>query len=210
MPLAYSCFISYRHDSVQIAKDFQDALENEISLLLDLPVYRDEERLHAGDFYNRELEMALCKSACMVMIYIPRYFDERSTYCAREFRAMELLEKQRLDDLRNAGVAHNSGLIIPIVYRGHDILPKYIKDQRQYHDFETYFLGGKTQRNNKKYLTAVKDIADYIFRRCQELNTLPSDPCNHCDSFGIPSNVEIGDWLSGMLPPRPIFPGREN
>jgi hypothetical protein len=209
MPFTYSCFISYRHDSVQIAKDFQDALENELSLLLDLPVYRDEERLHAGDFYNQELETALCKSACMVMIYIPRYFDEKNTYCAREFRAMELLEEQRLEDLRKIGVEHNSGLIIPIVYRGCDILPKYVKDRRQYHNFETYLLGGKT-RKNKNYLMAVKDVADYVFRRCTELDNLPTDPCNCCDTFEIPSDVEITDWLSGMLPPRPKFPGREN
>ncbi|HET9909818.1 MAG TPA: TIR domain-containing protein, partial [Anaerolineales bacterium] len=83
MPIKYSCFISYKHDSVNIARDFQDALENEISLLLNLPVYRDEERLHAGDFFNSALAQALCQSACMVMIYIPRYFDKASTYCAR-------------------------------------------------------------------------------------------------------------------------------
>ena len=98
MPLVYSCFISYRHDYVQIAEDFQDALENELSLLINLPVYRDEERLQGGDFYNSRLAKALCRSACMVMIYTPRYFDARSTYCAREFRAMELLEEDRISD----------------------------------------------------------------------------------------------------------------
>jgi hypothetical protein len=209
MPITYSCFISYRHDSVQIARDFQDALENELSLLIDLPVFRDEERLRPGDFFNRELEMALCKSACMVVIYIPRYFDERSTYCAREYRAMELLETQRLENLKKVGVTHNSGLIIPIIYRGRDVLPVYISNNRQFHDFETFYLGGRTQRGNKRYLTAVKDIADYIFRRCRELNSLPSDPCDCCGTFEIPKTAEISDWIGNVLPPRPIFPGRE-
>ena len=208
MPIKYSCFISYKHDSVNIARDFQDALENEISLLINLPVYRDEERLHAGDFFNSALAQALCQSACMVMIYIPRYFDEASPYCAREFKAMEQLETQRLLALKKGGNVNSSGLIIPVVYRGLDILPKKITTNRHFHNFEPYFLGGRTQKNNKKYLIAVKDIASYIFQRCLDLSNLSTDPCGYCNDFEIPSTAKISHWLNTMLPPRPKFPGR--
>lgn len=208
MPIKYSCFISYRHDSVNIARDFQDALEEELSLLINLPVYRDEERLHAGEFFNEALASALCQSACMVMIYIPRYFDGVSTYCAREYKAMEGLETQRIEKLKRNGIDNSNGLIIPIVYRGLDILPKPISTKRHFHNFEPYFLGGRTLKNNKKYLVAVKDIANYILNCCQDLNCLPSDPCSRCDDFEIPTTAKISGWLNTMLPPRRGFPGR--
>lgn len=208
MPLSYSCFISYRRDSVKIAKDFQDALETELSLLLNLPVYRDEERLEGGDFFNSKLEQALCKSACMIMIYIPKYFDEESTYCAREFKAMELLEEGRLNKLREHGVIADSGLIIPIIYRGREIVPSYVMNSRNFYDFETYYLGGKTYKK-KEYLLSVKQIANYIFDRCRELTALSIDPCNGCDSFSFPEEDELNGWLDELLPPVPVFPGRE-
>jgi hypothetical protein len=208
MPIKYSCFISYRHDSVAIAKEFQDALESELSLLINLPVYRDEDRLQAGQFFNKALANALCRSACMVMIYIPRYFELASPYCAREYKAMVQLESQRLANLKRIGNVNPNGFIIPVAYRGHDFLPKQIKNNRQCHNFEPYFLGGKTQKNNRNYLLAVKDIANYIFQRCQDLNSLPSDPCGRCGSFVIPNKSQISRWLNTMLSPRPSFPGR--
>jgi hypothetical protein len=208
MPLSYSCFISYRRDSVRIAKDFQDALETELSLLLNLPVYRDEERLEGGDFFNNKLEQALCRSACMVMIYIPKYFDEESTYCAREFKAMELLEEDRLTKLKAHGIVGDSGLIIPIIYRGRDFMPVYVSGNRNYYDFESYYLGGRTYKR-KEYLLSVKQIANYIFNRCIELNSLSVDPCNGCETFSLPREEELDGWLDELLPPHPIFPGRE-
>lgn len=208
MPIKYSCFISYRHDSVAIARDFQDALENELSLLINLPVYRDEERLQAGDFFNPALASALCQSACMVMLYIPRYFDEQSTYCAREFKAMEQIETERIEKLKKNGHHTSSGLIIPIVYRGLEILPQKISTNRHFHNFEPYFLGGRTLKNNKKYLLAIKDIANYIFHRCQDLNNLPTDPCSGCSNFEIPTKSKISGWLNAVLPPKQNFPGR--
>lgn len=208
MPIKYSCFISYRHDSVKIARDFQDDLENELSLLINLPIYRDEERLRPGDFFNKALASALCQSACMVMIYIPRYFDEHSVYCAREFKAMEQLETQRIEKLKKNGGDSSSGLIIPVVYRGLEILPQKISSNRHFHNFEPYFLGGKTLKNNRKYLTSIKNIANYIFYRCQDLNGLPTDPCEDCGDFEIPTKSKISGWLNSVLPPRPNFPGR--
>lgn len=208
MPIKYSCFISYRHDSVTMAKEFQDALESELSLLINLPVYRDEERLEPGQFFNDALAKALCQSACMVAIYIPRYFEFASPYCAREFKAMEYLETQRLTKLKKIGISDPNGFIIPVAYRGHDILPKSIKSKRQCYNFEPYFLGGKTQKGNKNYLVSVKNIASYIFNRCQDLNKLPSDPCVGCGSFVIPKKSQISSWLRTMATPVPHFPGR--
>ena len=208
MPFSYSCFISYRNDNAQIAKDFQESLEDELSLLLNQPVYRDEERLHGGDFYNVKIARALCRSACMVMLYIPKYFDEGHIYCAREFRAMELLEQERLVHLKANGLPDDCGLIIPVVYRGCDVLPQYIKGSRNFYDFEAFFLGGRTQKRNHKYLLSMKEIANYIFQRCRDLNSLPLDPCDCCDSFDIPNESDLNGWLDNLLPSQQKFPGR--
>lgn len=204
MPLAYSCFISYRNDNAQIAKDFQEALEQELSLLLNLPIYRDEERLSGGDFYNTRIARALCRSACMVVLYIPRYFDESHTYCAREYRAMELLEEERIA----SGLPAEHGLIIPIVYRGEKFLPPYIKNKRRYYDFEAFYLGGKTKKTKQEYLISVKDIAHYIFARCNDFNSLHLDPCSCCDSFDLPAESDLNGWFEDLLPSKPKFPGR--
>src|SRR5262245_13808013 len=99
MAINYACFISYRHGQSQLSEriisDLATALSNELSLYTSKKVYVDRERLKGGDFYNEHLARALCESACMIMVFTPTYFDEQSTFCAREFKAMEFLEAKR-------------------------------------------------------------------------------------------------------------------
>ena len=207
MPIKYSCFISYRSPSAELARDFHSSLDRELRHWTPLPIYRDETRLHPGDFFNRELALALCESACMVMIYTPTYFDKFSTYCAREYKAMEILESRRLAQLgyeRN----YQHGLIIPVVYRGVDIFPAYVSGVRNYYKFDKFHVCGKSYLRNNQYQDLIKQIAIYIYERCNELNALDVDPCEICGSFEIPPAEEIHGWLSPLLPPKPIFPGR--
>jgi hypothetical protein len=205
MPIKYSCFISYRRSSAEYARDFHLSLERELSLWTPLPIYRDETRLSGGDFYNKELALALCESACMVMIYTPTYFDKINTYCAREYRAMEQLEAQRLNQLGFKKDNQHS-LIIPVIYRGLEYFPNPIKSLRAYYQFE-FSVIGKTYVRRKEYQESIKEIAEYIYERCNELNTLDYDPSA---SFEIPRNEEILEWLTSLLPPKPIFPGRQS
>ena len=207
MPIKYSCFISYRSPSAELARDFHSSLDRELRHWTPLPIYRDETRLRGGDFFNRELALALCESACMVMIYTPTYFDQLSTYCAREYKAMEILEARRLEQLgyeRN----YQHGLIIPVVYRGVDIFPRYVSSIRNYYKFDSFHICGKSYLRNNQYQDLIKQIAKYIYDRCNELNALDEDPCEICGSFEIPPTNEIHGWLSPLLPPKPIFPGR--
>jgi hypothetical protein len=207
MPIKYSCFISYRSPSVELARDFHYSLERELRHWTPLPIYRDETRLRAGDFFNRELALALCESVCMVMIYTPTYFDKFSTYCAREYKAMEILESRRLEQLgyeRN----YQHGFIIPVVYRGVDIFPAYVRGVRNYYKFDSFHVYGKSYLRNNQYQDLIRQIAVYIYERCNELNALDVDPCEVCGSFEIPPAEEIYGWLSPLLPPKPIFPGR--
>ena len=206
MSIKYSCFISYRSPSAELAQEFHSYLESELSHWIPLPIYRDETRLHGGDFYNQELALALCESACMIIIFTPTYFDKISTYCAREYKAMELLEEKRLDTL---GFPKNRrhGLIIPVVYRGNTKVPDNIKNKRHFYDFVNWDISGKANLKNPEYKRDINDIAEYIRERYDELCVVEDEISSECNLFNFPSDVEISDWLESMLPPKPKLPG---
>lgn len=114
MPFQYACFISYRHGQRKLAEriinDLYETLSGELELLRDEQVFLDRERLRGGYFYNEALAEALCHSACMIVVFTPTYFSRNHTYCAREYKAMEELEKKRLR-LLSGSVHKNRGLI---------------------------------------------------------------------------------------------------
>lgn len=210
MPLQYSCFISYRHLSQDddITQNLVSSLKTELPRVLDMDIYVDKERLKGGDFFNNELSKALCESVCLIVVYTPTYFSKKNTYCAREYKAMELLEEQRLHAL---GFPKNKkhGLIIPIVYRGDKKLPKNIKNERQYYLFEDFQISCRDNLKNPEYARKIKEIGEYIQERCEELLVVEDDVCKSCDDFDFPADHDISDWLESMLSPKPKLPGRE-
>jgi len=208
MPLQYSCFISYRHSQDDIVQDLVTSLGTELGRWLDMEVYVDKGRLKGGDFFNNELAKALCESVCLIVVYTPTYFSKHHSYCAREYRAMEQLEEQRLHTL---GLPQNKqhGLIIPIVYRGDKKLPESIKNERQYYLFEAFQISGRDNLENPEYAEKIKEIAEYIEERCEELRVVEEEVCASCDTFDFPAEHDISDWLESMLPPQPKLPGRE-
>jgi hypothetical protein len=202
MPFRYSCFISYRHGQRKLAEriinDLYDALANEIETLLDEEVFVDRERLKGGTFYNEELASALCESACMIVVFTPTYFDKKHTFCAREYKAMEQLELQRLK-LLGKSVDKRRGLIIPIVFRGGKYIPTEIKDRRQYYSFEDFQLSDVEISRHPNYASKIKEIAEYIADRYKALSSLPDDVCVGCSEFKLPTDGEITEWLNGMV-----------
>jgi len=208
MTLRFSCFISYRHTQEDIVQELVSSLETELSRWLDLDVYVDRERLKGGQFFNSELAKALCESVCLIVVYTPTYFSKQNSYCAREYKAMEILEDERLLYL---GLPRNKrrGFIIPIVYRGDKKLPTTIKNERHYHLFEPFQISGRDTLDNPEYAEKIKDIAEYIEERCAELRLVEDDICACCDTFSFPEESEISDWLENMLPPKPELPGRK-
>lgn len=209
MPLQYSCFISYRHSQDDITQALASSLKTELSRWLDMEVFVDKGRLTGGDFFNNELAKALCESVCLIVVYTPTYFSRKNSYCAREYKAMETLEEQRLHTL---GLPKNKqhGLIIPIIYRGDKKLPENIKATRQYHLFESFQISGRDNLENPEYAEKIKEIAEYIEERCEELQIVADDICACCDTLSFPSEDDISDWLETMLPPKPKLPGRED
>jgi hypothetical protein len=209
MPIQYSCFISYRHKNDDIAQHLVSSLETELNRWLDMEVYVDKDHLKGGDFFNNELAKALCESVCLIVVYTPNYFSKKETYCAREYRAMELLEKKRWDIL---GIPKNKkhSFIIPIVYRGYKKLPENIKNERQYYPFENYQLTGQDNLQNPEYAEIIKEIAEYIQERRDELSWVEHEVCKCCDEISFPLEDDVFfDWIEQMLPPKQKLPGRE-
>src|SRR5262249_35583701 len=158
----YSCFISYRHGQRQVAErilsELYESLSGEIELWLSEEVYLDRQRLKGGDYFEEGLSQALCHSVCMIVLYTPVYFDRHHLYCAREYKAMENLERDRLHSLGTQSLSTH-GLIIPIICRGKEYLPHEIASTRHYYDFEKYYLGYHNNKARSDWIQAIQTIS---------------------------------------------------
>jgi hypothetical protein len=210
MQFQHSCFISYRHHeqsmlAERFIEDFFQALRNELDVRLEEKIYLDRDRLKGGTFFNPALAGALCKSVCMLMIYTPTYFSRQHSYCAREYFAMENLERERLKGLP-AGYARENGLIIPVVLRGKESLPPEIRSHRQFYNFEGFSLTSRALSKNRDYSKTVQEIADVVEKRSRMFSALGTDFTCGCDTFSFPTEDEVRPWIERMAPAAPAFP----
>jgi len=207
MGFEYSCFISFRHGAQKLAKEIveqlYESLSSEIELYIDKQVFVDWKRLSGGDFYDAALANALCKSACMVVVYTPNYFDEKHTFCTREYKAMEKLESLRLKALSSKKQHH--GLIIPVVFRGMNYLPSSIRDKRHCYNFENFLLGTSRISRNPKFNEQIRKLAEYIYERCNDMSLL-EETFASCDSFSLPTERDVSEWLETFQGPAKKFP----
>lgn len=208
MAFSHACFISYRHrpgrEYMSIVEDLRTALQDQVAMLMNPGVYLDHDRLQGGDFFNRALARAICESVCMVVFYVPPYFDAGYPYCAREFRAMEEIEARRLQALGVRGGQH--GLIIPIVCRGWDVFPAEIKARRHCYNFEPYYLQRRKISQHPQGRQKVIEIANYIFQRFREMSPSAAALCAGCDQFDLPREADVLPWLTQLLGGSPAAP----
>lgn len=211
MPLNHACFISYRHlpgsHNKRMIAELYDALVSEIANWVSKPIYLDDKRLKGGDFLDPLLARALCESVCMIVVYIPTYFDEDFTYCAREYKAMEIVEQRRLSLLENQS-AREHGLIIPIICRDWENIPKTIKDRRHCYNFEDYLMQKKKLTDHPKVRDSLAGIGKYVRERFQAFNNMVPDPCADCSQFDFPTETDVKDWLGQVKGMKSGFPGR--
>lgn len=212
MPFEYSCFISYRHARYKQARgyieDIVEAIKGELDLRVAPEVFRDIERLRGGEFYNEALAEYLCKSMCMITLYSPIYFSADHTFCSREFKAMENLERERLSYLP-ASDAKTKGLIIVIALLDFKSIPAEIRSSRACYNFEPYTLRGSMSRN-PEFKAKIREIGQYIFDLYRLFGKAleTSDICNDCLDFTLPTDSEILPWLSQIVHPGLSFPTR--
>ena len=145
------------------------ALSGELELLRNEGLFVDKERLKGGDFYNDALARALYESATLIVVYQPNYFDAQHAYCAREYRGMCSLERQRLALSRHAE-DRDHGLIIPLILRGERDIPNDLAARRHYADFSRFMLLDEELSKHPDYAPKIREIAEYINARCQCLD----------------------------------------
>ena len=202
-----SCFVSYRHTGDPQADKFVQVfvaqLQKQVALCMPgVPVFFDKEGLKVGDRYNEELAYELCRSACMVLVFSPLYFDVHHPYCALEYRAMVELEQKRLCQAVDLS---KKGLILPVVFRGLDDLPGEIKNHRNYENFdhiatESQFLLRDCQRR-------LKLLAEEIWKCYRGLNNARVFVQDDCQQFRFPDKAQVLPWLKGVASIRVNMPG---
>lgn len=198
MPFEYCCFISYPHGQndvlVPLVEDFVDGLEQEIFAVSRKKIWVDLKNLQGGARLDETIGPELCKSACMILIYTPLYFDAEHTYCARELKAMHELEAQRMPLLRDKG----RGLIIPVILRGEKKFPTVLKERKSYF-FTDITFSNPADRIRIRYAKQIKEIAEYIIERCDMLEEVASHLPYDCDEFGLPSSEIAKKFVEEVL-----------
>jgi hypothetical protein len=205
MPFEHACFVSYRHHPQskpygQFIEIFCAEVSGELDMLLAEKLYIDSERLHGGEFFKPKIAEALCKSICMIVVFTPTYFHPKSTFCAREYFAMEQLERKRLARLeKQRGV----GLILPVVLRGVEELPEGIRE-RHYYDCQD--ISGR--HLTKRLSNTAQQIAKVIYERAKLLAPIADELTCDCNLFEFPSEEEVRARIASMTSPATRFPLR--
>jgi hypothetical protein len=199
MAYEYCCFISYPHGQddvlVPFVKELVKGLELEIYSQTRKRVWIDYEYLKGGSRLDQEIGPDICKSACMILIYTPLYFDTEHVYCARELKAMQDLEEKRLLLLKDKG----KGLIIPVVLRGEKRFPTSLSDQRLFYKFTDIEFNDPSDKIREKYAKEIKEIAEYIVDRCIYLDEVADNMPHDCDTFALPTMEEAKKFVQKVL-----------
>jgi len=218
MSIKYSCFISYRHNLGSTHNAFvlqlQEALDNEIQPLIGLKSYLDTDNLTGGDYFEKKLQNALCHSVCLIVVYIPMYFNEDKTFCTREFMAMKRIEKYRFRRLEKK--VFDESFIIPIRYRVdppvvHNGIQDVLFNKMQYYDFSNFSLGEWRISRNSKYMKEISELAQSIHEKYHMLQSINNHLDEICQNFKFPTESEACCWLqkNKIVFNPPKFPGRK-
>jgi len=213
MAFEYCCFISYPHGQenalVPIVTDFVEGLKNEIGAQDRRPLWFDK-ILTGGRRLDAAISAGLCKSACMIMLYTPLYFDAEHAYCARELKAMQDLEEERMKFLSDKTYS----LIIPVILRGEKKFPEVMK-QRRYYDFTDHLFNSRSVKIRQKYAADIKTIAGYILDRCDALDAVGNSLQHDCEKYCLPSLEVARAFVEDVLGKTIVkiadsFPGRKD
>ena len=187
MSFQYACFISYRRHTR--TKAFVDrlapALREELELVLvgeHNKVFRDNDYLRYGDDIEKEIANGICKSVCLLIVYVPNTYQRDYLWCAREYSAMCELEHGRLAG-QHANLRPEHGPILTLPYRGEpNTLPRELANRGTY-EFDAY----KDLANDADLQDLPRTIASDVATWCNyfaEQSTLPAD--GGCDTFLLP------------------------
>ena len=115
-------FFSYSHSDAAVDPHIVEAFSSELEKRVDanlvnasFEIWRDNEKLHAGDYWDQCIEKAIKSAHIFVVLMTPKWIS--SDYCRKEFETFESVE-----------VARNSrGYVIPIYGRDIEKQAKYLE-----------------------------------------------------------------------------------
>jgi TIR domain len=169
-------------------------------------VYFDNKRLVPGYEYDERLAEAICRSACMVIVYWPSYLE--SDYCKKEMAAMLDLEKKRRQLLGDE--LHGCRLLIPVILRGRfEELPEEVTKGCQYLDYKAQatkpdFNMGEDDKTSEELFR----IAEYIKSLCDKMKNASDELFAECHQYAFPAlPAPAAQDAIQPAPPQP-FPGR--
>lgn len=204
----YACFISYRRGlspdhpygnrfADYLAKNLKTELfpyfENDLN-----SIFIDNREIPPDGFIDRTINNALCRSICMICIWIPKYFSRSNVYCAKEYIAMEKLEQKRFRKLRHNDIMKS--YIIPFVLRDIEEIPSSIRHLRQQIDCEDFIQDGEgnfiiSPERKREFIETIRQCAKHIHARYKELKEHEEELCSECEEFHLPDDEETRSWL---------------
>jgi len=190
-------------------QDFVEGLKIEIGAQSRKRVWFDQ-ILTGGQWVDEAIGAGICRSACMIMFYTPLYFDEAHTYCARELKAMQDLEQDRMQFVADK----SRGLIIPIILRGEQRFPAIMK-HRLFYDFTQHLFTSRRVKIREKYARQIQEIASYVLNQCDSLDAAGNSLQHNCDKFCLPSVDAAKAFVQTVLQRSIVevadsFPGRSD
>ena len=197
MIIRHSCFLSYAHGQQafmgKFKNDLVDALKCYLEPHLDHEneLFVDSEQLAGGDDLNQKIAQALYESACMVVIYTPKY--EAHAYTRREFAAMQLIESER-----KLWYPLPSHLIIPVIMTRHPAgLPPQIAGPGFYLDFSRYTLASGDLKSNPDFIPDIEKIVQRIVEHYHLVKQW-APPGHDSSTFALPDVPQ--EWRAFSLP----------
>ncbi len=195
MAFDFGCFISYPDDDGELVQRFMGDFTAGLKAHLLGPdkgkkYWWDKEQLDGPVRHPDAIASGMCRSACWILIYYPRY--RRSDYCKREYRAMCELEERRRSVLGKR-LAREQTMIIPVLLRGHENdLPRKLPDHVTFEDFRRYTVSGPHILRHptlEEKISLISERVWKVWKVCEHMEDVPSG----CDTFPLPEPDE-SDW----------------
>jgi TIR domain len=207
----HACFVSYRHPVAEGTRE-QKLIGHVVRAITDHvemythehDVYFDSRRLLPGYRYDARLAEAICRSACMVIVYWPSYLE--SDYCRAELEAMLEIEERRQQILSSE--LRGCRLFIPVILRGRfEELPDRITRDCHYLDYKAQATRpdinlGEDERTSEELYR----IAEYIKFLCDVMKASRDPLFGRCHEYGLPPRPPANQRIQ-PAPSQP-FPGR--
>lgn len=192
MAIKYSCFISYPHyppSSVvynKFIEQFMKALDYSLDPYVREDIYWDInylEKTTPDEELRQKLGQAICESASWILVIMPVY--SRRYWCLREYMAIELIEKRRIQMLGNK-YDKSVRMIFPFLFRiDLDNLPPKIKEMHYYDLTTDFYLSSLTI--SRKGITIIENIAKRIYDHYVNLQRIDNyETVDKCNEFILP------------------------